>query len=96
VSFVAGIAKQLTLNSMPRLITPQQCKAARAALGWPRPKLAAQAGITTLTVRKFEIGEVEPHKRTVSSIAGALAAAGIEFIETDGDRPGIRWRTTMV
>jgi predicted transcriptional regulator len=81
---------------MPRLITPQQCKAARAALGWPRPTLAAQAGITTLTIRNFEIGEVEPHKRTVSSIAGALADAGIELIETDGDRPGIRWRTTMV
>jgi transcriptional regulator with XRE-family HTH domain len=72
--------------------TPQQCKAARAALGWPRPKLAAKAGITTLTVRKFENSEVEPHKRTVSSIADALIAAGIEFLDPDGERPGIRFR----
>jgi hypothetical protein len=65
--------------------TPQQCKAARAASGWPRPKLAAKAGI-------FENSEVEPHKRTVSSIADALIAAGIEFLDPDGERPGIRFR----
>jgi transcriptional regulator with XRE-family HTH domain len=81
---------------MVRLLTPQQCKAARAALGWPRPKLAAEAGIATLTVRKFENNEVEPHERTISSIAGVLTAAGIEFIDIEGERPGIRFHRIPV
>jgi ribosome-binding protein aMBF1 (putative translation factor) len=72
-------------------ITPQQCKAARAALGWPRWQLATEAKISQLTLLKFENGETAPLESTVASVTGVLIAAGIEFFGAEGDRPGIRF-----
>ena len=38
-------------------MSPRQCKAARALLGWKQDKLAVKAGISKRTVVRFESGE---------------------------------------
>lgn len=54
--------------------------------------LAALSGIATKTIRRIEAEDGIPHSTasTLSKIQAALEAAGIEFIGTPSDGPGIR------
>ena len=74
------------------IITGAQIRMARAALGWPLTNLAAKSGLSEKTIRRLEADEdpVNTTIRTLSAIKSALEAAGIEFIGTPDDRPGIR------
>ncbi len=69
-------------------ISPAQCRAARAMIGWSRDDLAAAAKVARRTVVDFERGARSPYDRTLADIRSALEAAGIEF--TNGDAPGVR------
>jgi transcriptional regulator with XRE-family HTH domain len=74
------------------MITGVQIRAARSALRWTTQELADRAGLTSRTVKRFEaVDSVPPsHSSTLGRIKFALEAAGIEFIGTPTDRPGIR------
>ena len=74
------------------MISPNQCKAARALLGWTQEKLASAAGIGISTVREFELGQRKPIARNRQAILDAFSAAGIEFIDENGGGPGLRLR----
>ena len=69
-------------------ITPAQCRAARALLGWSRAKLAELAKVAQATLADFEAGKRTPYARTLAAVQAALEAAGVEF--TNGDAPGVR------
>ncbi len=66
------------------MITPRQCKAARALLGWNQHGLAKGAGISTPTVGDFERGARSPIHGTMEKIELALKTAGIRFIGQTG------------
>jgi transcriptional regulator with XRE-family HTH domain len=70
--------------------TPEQCRAARALLGWSQDQLATEAKAAKATIANFELGKRAPYARTLKDIRGALEKAGVEF--TNGDRPGVRMR----
>jgi len=55
--------------------------------------LAEKAGITARTIKRFEaVDEVPPSRSsTLLDVKAALEAAGIEFIGSPTDRPGIRF-----
>ena len=74
------------------MITGMQIRSARAALRWSVQRLAESAGVGTQTIKRFEVVEGIPHSRTQTllDIKAALESAGIEFIGTPEDRPGIR------
>ena len=72
-------------------MTPAQCKMARAGLGLGIRELAEQAQVSTNTVSRFEAGE-ELKGRTVTALQAALEAAGVIFIEQNGEGPGVRLR----
>ncbi len=74
------------------MITGVQIRSARAALRWSVQQLAERAGVGTQTIKRFEVVEGIPQSRTQTllDIKAALEAAGIEFIGTPEDRPGIR------
>ena len=74
------------------MITGVQIRSARAALRWSVQQLAERAGVGTQTIKRFEVVEGIPHSRTQTllDIKAALEAAGVEFIGTPEDRPGIR------
>lgn len=73
------------------MITPEQCRAARALIDWSQRELAAAARIGLVTVRQFEGGR-EARYVTVDAIRRALEGAGVIFVDANGDGPGVRLR----
>ena len=64
---------------------------ARTALGMGVRDLASAAGVSPDTVARLERGEVLK-ERTISALRSALEAAGVIFIEQNGEGPGVRLR----
>jgi transcriptional regulator with XRE-family HTH domain len=73
-------------------ITPGQCRAARALLGWSRRQLSQSAQIAERTLVDFERGARRPLNRTLADVRRALEEAGIIFIDEDDEGPGVRLR----
>jgi DNA-binding transcriptional regulator YiaG len=73
-----------------RLMTPSQCRAARALLNWTQDDLARAAEVGVATVRNFENEKSTPQRSSLKLMQQALEAAGIHF--TNGDGPGVRLR----
>jgi DNA-binding transcriptional regulator YiaG len=72
-------------------MTPETCRAARGLLGLSQAELAERAGVTPLTVRKYELGKTGLAHRTWRSIRAVLIQAGAIFIEEDDVAgPGVR------
>jgi transcriptional regulator with XRE-family HTH domain len=74
------------------IITPEQCRAARALLDWSQGRLAHMAGVGIVTVRQLEAGTHTPRKATLDVIKRALQLGGVEFIDENGAGPGVRLR----
>jgi transcriptional regulator with XRE-family HTH domain len=76
------------------MVTGTQIRAARSALQWSADLLAARAGVASKTIRRLESEQGVPQTTTstLAKIQAALEAAGIEFIGTPLDGPGIRVR----
>ena len=74
------------------MITGSQIRAARAVLRISAVELAAKAEVGEQTIKRFEASEGVPPSRssTLIEVQKALEAAGIEYIGTPEDRPGIR------
>ena len=76
------------------MITGVQIRCARAALGLSAEELAEKVGIASKTVRRLEAASDVPQTTTatIQKLQSVLEAAGIEFIGTPDDGPGIRIR----
>ena len=70
------------------LISAAQMRAARSLIGWSQPKLAAEAGLSEPTVKRFETVGAKVSDDAVEKMLRALEAAGVEF--TNGDEPGVK------
>jgi transcriptional regulator with XRE-family HTH domain len=68
-----------------------QSKMARAALGLTGKQLADMAGVSLNTVNRLEAGE-ELKENTIATIRTALEAAGVIFVDENGEGPGVRLR----
>ena len=73
-------------------MTPAQCRAARGLIRWTQPGLAKAAGVSDVTVRKFENDQATPQRTSLDVMRRAFEAAGVIFIETNGEGPGVRLR----
>jgi transcriptional regulator with XRE-family HTH domain len=76
------------------MITGLQIRSARAALGWSAKLLAERSGVGLRTLMRIESLDGVPasHSSTLFDLESSLKAAGIEFIGTPDDGPGIRLR----
>lgn len=75
------------------MVTPEQCRAARAWLGWNQEELANRTSVSVSSIRDFENGKRTPFANNMSAIARALSDAGIEMISDDeGKAAGIRFQ----
>ena len=76
------------------MITGIQIRAARAALNWSASKLSEISGVSQPTIQRFEQSDGVPPSRssTLIEIQKTLESAGIEFIGTPEEGPGIRLR----
>jgi len=74
------------------MITGVQIRSARSALRWSVQELADRAGISIQTIKRFEANNGVPRSRsaTLIDIKDAFEAAGVEFVGSPNDRPGIR------
>jgi transcriptional regulator with XRE-family HTH domain len=73
------------------MITGAQVRMARAALKWAVRDLADRAQVSPTTVMAVE-AEKDVRAATRSVIQRALEEAGVIFIESNGDGPGVRLR----
>ena len=71
-------------------ISPAQCRAARALLGWSRQRLADAANVAERTLIDFERGARRPYDRTRADIRKALEEGGVSFIDENGGGLGAR------
>lgn len=74
------------------MITPAQCRAARALIDWSQQDLADAARVGVVTVRQFEGGGTQPRNATLDVVRRAFEDAGVIFVEENGEGPGVRLR----
>lgn len=72
------------------MINAAQIRAARALLEIKQAELAKSAGISLATLNNIERGVSDPRASTLSAIQSALEAAGVLFIDQNGEGPGVR------
>ena len=76
------------------MITGNQIRIARFALRWSVQKLSDDSGVPVRTLKRIEATDGVPatSAATLQVIKQVLDSAGIEFIGTPDDGPGIRVR----
>ncbi|MEM9128799.1 MAG: helix-turn-helix transcriptional regulator [Pseudomonadota bacterium] len=74
------------------MVTSQQIRSARAALKMSVEELGRLSGVSTSTIKRIEAKDGQPSSTlaNMSLITAALEAAGIEFIGSPDNAPGIR------
>ena len=75
------------------MITREQLKMARAALGWNVIDTAARAGVAPNTITRYENG-TDAYGSTLSKLRRAFEKAGLSFLEGNGEGPGVRFKKT--
>lgn len=73
-------------------ITVGQCRAARGLIGWSQAQLSEASKVSTASIANFESGKRTPIANNLAAIQSALEAAGIIFIPSNGNGPGVRLR----
>jgi transcriptional regulator with XRE-family HTH domain len=76
------------------VITSEQVRAARALLRWEQKALAEASSVSLPSIKRLEAqkGLLGAQPRTIAAIRAALEAAGIIFIDQNGNGPGVRLR----
>jgi transcriptional regulator with XRE-family HTH domain len=71
-------------------VSAAQSRAARGLLDWSQAKLGARSNLSESTIRDFEKGRRTPGVNNLAAIRAALEAAGVIFVEENGEGPGVR------
>jgi transcriptional regulator with XRE-family HTH domain len=74
------------------MITAAQIRAARGLLKWTQSSLAAQCGLSVVTLNMIESEAVQPRKGSIAAIRQALESGGVEFIGAGSGGIGVRFR----
>ncbi|MBX4924645.1 helix-turn-helix domain-containing protein [Rhizobium binae] len=72
------------------MLSPAQCRAARALIAWSKRDLSAASEIAKATIAGFEAGKLSPDEATLQPIKRALQDAGVLFIPENGGGAGVR------
>ena len=77
------------------MILSSQIRSARHALRWSVIELARLSDVSTSTIKRIEASDDIPNstKANIAALQSTFEAAGIEFIGTPEDGPGIRVHT---
>jgi transcriptional regulator with XRE-family HTH domain len=76
------------------VISGRQIAAARALIGLSQAELAGNSNISVPTLKRMEASEgaATGLANNVAAVRAALEAAGILFIDQNGNGPGVRLR----
>jgi hypothetical protein len=85
---------EIKSSPIPRPLSSPQIRAARALLRWSAEDLARASSVGLATIRRAELAE---HRTSMTApndaaIRRALESAGVEFIDENGNGPGVRLR----
>lgn len=76
-------------------MSPEQCRAARAWLGWTQQMLASCARVGLSTIKEFEKSGRRTIPATLGAMQQALEKAGVTFFnDADGKPTGIHVSAT--
>ena len=77
------------------MITGQQIRMARSALKWSARELAERTGLAMKTIQRIEAidGTPSSYSSTLTDLKACFESAGIEFIGTPDEGPGVRMHT---
>ena len=75
------------------MVTSAQIRAARGLLNWTVRDLAEKSGVHRNTITRAETDATGPGHAT-AAIRAALEAAGVIFVPSNGEGPGVRLRKT--
>ena len=90
-------SRQRAKEGFSAVMTPAQCRAARALLDWPSERLAARTGLAETQVSRFEAGDSGLSPQEQDAVKKALEQAGAIFFDEDetvDGGPGVRLRKT--
>ncbi|WP_330999227.1 helix-turn-helix domain-containing protein [Oryzicola mucosus] len=73
------------------VLTIEQCRGARAMLGWSQDELAQAANVSRQTIADYERGARSPISNNLIAIRKAFEAAGLVFIAENGGGAGLRF-----
>lgn len=76
------------------MLTGEQIRAARALARMDQAELAAAANLSLPTVKRLEgqVGAISANTSTEAALRSAFGAAGVIFIDENGQGPGVRMR----
>ena len=74
------------------IMTPAQCRAARALIELTQPGLASAASVGLSTIVDYERQRRTVYREAVEKMQNALEQAGVEFIDENGGGAGVRLR----
>jgi transcriptional regulator with XRE-family HTH domain len=80
IGYITGEMPKRTATN--RVLTPAQCRAARALLSWTMDDLAVRAKVSRRTLVDFEAEERIPREETRKRVTAALVAGGIRLLQT--------------
>lgn len=80
----------LKVNNLP--LSSEQCRAARALLGWTQEQLADASRVSRSTIASFERNERQPTEANVAMLRLAFERAGLEIIDENGGGEGLRFK----
>ena len=74
------------------MIASEQIRAARALLRITAQELSTSSGVGLATIKRLEAGDGLPpaHAQTLDKLTKALEVAGVEFLGSPEDGPGVR------
>ncbi|KQU91351.1 DNA-binding protein [Mesorhizobium sp. Root695] len=73
------------------MVTSAQVRAARGLLNWTVRDLAEKSGVHRNTITRIETESTGPGY-SVEAICKAIEAAGVIFVDENGEGPGVRLR----
>jgi transcriptional regulator with XRE-family HTH domain len=77
------------------MITPEQCRAARALLNWSQGDLREKTKMSQKTISDFELGLRKPYDRTLLDLRRAFEEAGVIFFDPEegvgGSGARLKW-----
>jgi transcriptional regulator with XRE-family HTH domain len=76
------------------IVTGEQLRAARAMARIEQIDLARKAAVSVDTIKRLErtVGPISADVATMAAVVSALEAAGVIFVEENGEGPGVRLR----
>ena len=69
-------------SSLPVTMQPEQCRAARAWLGWTQEELARKSAVGLSTIKDFEMAKRQPLAAIRMQLQRTFEEAGVEFLES--------------